>query len=393
MASPKIKLFLAGSVVTLVSLVVSISVSGQTQWQLSHYTIYDNNTFRDYEMIPDWVNQTDLYLGHDFKLGSWLSRVYYEGDVNIFKEYPERFFHQHQLGLAFSHQFGEALSLMAGGNYEIRRNRTAYDYYNYSQWQGYGNVRLEIQQNLPLQAGYRLRGRQYQNLPEFSYQEHFSFLRLSKFLPTKTTPIGEVTYGKKDYTGKSSIVEKKLESKGRGKGWGRHGQMFPVISYNIDTPGSSQVTILARIAQSLTPSIGLSFQYLRRLLPQQGSRILSGQDSGYATDDELFDDPYRYQSHELSLVATQLLPWNLQLKLGVDYYHKLYPGIPAQDSGEDRKDERMAGWLYGSKTFRMIRFAQSLTLYLQYSNLRNRSNDAYFDYYQQVISSGMEWNF
>lgn len=252
--------------------------------------------------------------------------------------------------------------------------------------------------------GYRIRARWYANLEEFSNVEHYLFARFTHFFPTRTSLIVETNYGRKNYLqGVATDASPSPEAEHYGWHDGGRGHMgTPWWGAEASAGGSrygvGQAVGLLRLAQSLDNSTGLSLQVLLRRNPANNVRYLAGQVSGYTTEDELFDDRYGYESHELSGTLTRLLPWRMTLVMGSEAQWKDYVNRPALDlsgqplaTGELRHDRRFAAWVTLART--LSTGNRELSLLVELYWLDNRSNDRYYDYSTATFSVGVSTEF
>ncbi len=358
---------------------------------------YDDNAFRNYRSLSDYVTQLNLYLARDYERDSWAARLYYDGNFNFFAEYTDRFSHYHRIGVAASHSFGEKSGAFnSGGNLVIKRNKSLYDYTNYVQGSGYVNAKLRPVESVIGQLGYIFKYRDYQNLPEFTHFEHQLFGRLSWFLPTNSSLILYARYGLKDYESQTiaTMVTDTLSSN-QGMGRGNNvGSRTSVVYSEVQTPSTSQFIGSVKLGQSITSTTGFSVQYLRRLSLTSSARYstVAGEVWTYSTEDDLFDDPYGYEGHEIGAVWTQLLPWQTTFKLGYDTYIKNYSLEALDLEGlslvENRKDTRDLIWFNINKRFSQKSVFRNFQIYVDFYYLNNDSNDPYFNYDNNVFTFG-----
>jgi len=381
------------------------NLTAQTEVIINQTTTYDQNIFRNYSEIDGWINQSHLYLAHNVDFTNARFRFDYAGDLSLFHDYPDRLFHTHQLGLLSLLPLNQNLQLNLGGNFQIRENKSEYNIYDYSNWALHSHFQYEKRQNTVIQIGYRFRDRLYTNLAELSYREHFGFLRIKHFFPTKTTFIGEINVGAKKYTDHLTIEELVITTgsgTGRGKGH-QHGNGTggitdtSIAAYNMTAPKAHQWTIKFKLAQSVSASTGLSLEYVRRFKPAEDTRYLRGQEYSYTKEDELFDDPYTYGSHEWQFVLTKLLPWSCRAKFYANLLDKEYL-YRAEDYFSDgdslfldyRIDRQSMVGLNLSRRFTFDWIFQNITVYFSYYYLKNKSNDLYFDFEGNLVNTGIE---
>lgn len=378
---------------------MSSVVQSQTTSSVSVGVTYDDNAFRNYQEVSDYITQLNFYVAKDYEEVLWNFRLFYDGSLNIFAEYGDRFYHFHKVGVAASRPFGNSGGLFNfGGNVALNRYREPYDYINYVQGFGYANVRFKPSGSLITQFGYTLKYRNYDNLPEFSHFEHQGFGRVSWFLPTKTSLIFYSRIGLKDYESQTVTTTSDLSEGGMGRGPGHGRNPGSVVISEYQTPTTSQLIASVKLGQSITTNTGLSIQVLRRLQLEEGARYSYdiGEFFSYSSEDELFDDPYSYEGYEMGTALTQLLPWQVTAKLGYDHLIKNYDyeainltGDPLI-SGEERKDTRDVFWMSLNKSmlwFRNMQFS------IDFYYVKNDSNDPYFNYDNSVFTFGTSMSF
>lgn len=393
----------------------AVPITGaQAQWykSLSLGTGYDSNAFRTYAARADYVTQLSAYLARDFRSAHWQGRVFYDGRVNLFSNFSERNFLYQRAGAALTYRFsGNRHMIFFGANGLHRANREVYDYYDLREGSMYANIRLRLLATSFAQFGYRLRGRWYANLADFDYREDFFFIRLTHGLPTRTTVVFEADLGQKHYLREiTQVVENSGMSYDGEYGWHQGGmghmqgpgqRTNPTAAVQrLSPPDVQQWVISLRLAQALTPKTGAYLELAQRRIAESSIRYLAGQVAGYTSEDELFDDPYGYESEDIAMGITQLLPWQLTLQLDAAVIWKSYVERPALDltgdpilSGDLRADRRRAVWLLLAKEFPIGASSRSMQLQVRYNFIDNRSNDLYYVYRVGNFSLGIELAF
>jgi hypothetical protein len=368
---------------------------------LSQATIYDENIFRNYAAESDWVSQTAFSGARELEVRSSHVRFYYQNELNYFKASPERWFHFHKLGNDWAIPVTRHV-VNLGFSWQRRFDQPDYQLYDYSGWLGYADMRLNLGKSLPIEIGYHLRARIFHELDQFSFREHAGFFRLKHFFPTKTTLIAEINLAAKTYLEKQIVSQliiqtDTLNSPGRGHGAGNQKlklvQDTSLVAANLDAPQTNQLSLLVKIAQSITPTTGLSLQYLRRFQPVQATRYLAGQAYTYTRDDELYDDPYTYGGQHWELALTQMLPWASRVRFFANFDSKNYLYKLSGASDENRQDTAwLLGW-YLTKNLTPGKWVKNIELYLSYFYLENQSNEPYYDANGAVFSGGFNFNF
>jgi hypothetical protein len=393
------------------SVLFASTVSGQWTKSVSLNSGYDSNAFRNSANQPDFVNQLSGYLAKSTSGENWQLRIFYRGNLSLFKNNNERNYHSHKLGTAWSRYIsGKGSLLNLGINGSLRKNGAVYNYYDFREASGYGNINFKMDATSNFVTGYKLRGRWYANLPELNYLEHYFFTRFSHSFQTRTTLQLEGNFGTKGYSRQITetigdnwnddwnIGGYNNHEQGRRsghQGMGRNDNWAADNPQVTSRPSSDQWVIKARVAQSLSKSIGLSVNFLLRRNSNENVRYLSGQVSGYVSEDELFDDRYGYESEEIEAMFTQIFPWGITLKSGVEPKWKNYVNRPALDSQgsvlasrELRIDRQMIAWAGVNKVFSILD-GNDARAEIEYTWIDNQSNDAYYNYQISIVTVGL----
>lgn len=406
-------LFIALAVVTL--LATRQQAAAQLRTTLAVVASYDDNLFRNNLTQGDLNTNSSLSL--DYTPPESDFNFFASGSAGMFRQFSDRRFFAGTLGGMYTTAFGEQgqNNFSVTSSYFARFNTGTHDVYNLSQFIGSANLKyyLDFDNGFMGRIGYRLRYRSYRNLDQFTYTEHLGVAQLSKFFQTKTTVIVEFNLGNKQYSAVPTTVTT-ASSGGSSEHGGMHGssgwmnsgddgEMMESSQWNYgshtgsiitySTPNTTQLTALARVAQSLGATTGLSLQYLRRLNVTDRTRFITSSGTDFQGDAELWDDPYGYEGNEFSTVLTQILPWDITARLSAEYLLKNYSRrvFSAADTdiptGPFRDDTKAVAGIGLTKKFGEGFFSE-LTLSLSYMYQRNTSNDPYYDYANNVISIG-----
>lgn len=378
---------IAASVPTHAEIVKKISVEG----------IYDNNAFKSSGGASDAISQTSFYLARRDTSAKTGVDYFYNADVALFVRSNQRHFTAHHVGLSYLRQFGQDGHLFsAGWNFGGRWDRTVYNYYDNLDGSFYTSFKLNLPSRVFLRMSYRMNARKYLHLDASSFREHLASLTYNVSMPTRTALKADLSYGYKGYTKTQTVAIEAPEVTRHAARRERHGMrrgpfgtpaqllgesynqvMIPIQS---GAPDKSQVIFSLRASQSLSPSTGVNIQYLTRINPLTTGRYQSGLGTGYAENDDLFDDRYDYQGHEVSGGLSQLLPLGSKLTIEAGYLIKNYINKPALDlngvsTGLDRRDRKR----YLSAGIEMpVGMAYDLNLW--YIHGTNGSNDPFYAY-------------
>jgi hypothetical protein len=190
-----------------------------------------------------------------------------------------------------------------------------------------------------------------------------------------------------------------------GGGWGQRrigmggATMNPDLTYLVYEEASTrQLRLWTNIGQSLGESTGLRLRYQQRINLNSRGRAFVGGAVERIGEEELFDDPYSYESSEATLTITKLLPWNMRAQASVFSFVKSYSYAAFIDEegngGGARADHRYGGWIQLQKPIvgEWLIF-RGLDLSLHYMYLRNESNSPWYDYFSNTVGLGLSTDF
>ncbi|MBN1478656.1 hypothetical protein JXA70_00130 [candidate division KSB1 bacterium] len=357
---------------------------GQVGFSAHTESGYVSNIYANYRQIPDYVQHFQGFLNYDFISSAQGLRTFYQGSATLFEKYNVRNYLMHKIGLSYyryTHQ--NKAKVNAGLDVDGRLYSDDYKWYEYKQGYFYANIKAIVKPQLYAYVGVNTRIRSYDNLPPYSYQQNVAFVRLGNFFNSGTSVITEFNYMQKSYLNKDASP---IES-------------FSDVQTNGDGQ-SEQCVGLLRIGQALGAKTGTSAQILLRRNLKSSVRYLINDAGYYYSDEELFDDPFGYNAEQFSLTLKRKLPWSLQASIGGSYTEKHYvnrlaldlAGVPFEDVSV-RDDQRFVGWLSLSKAWKYSSSLAPVTLTLDISVMKNRSNDLYYNYRTSYFSFGISQDF
>ena len=377
-----------------IALFVASTVLGQFSTNLMVNTYTDDNLFRTPDPIQDLLSNVNLSLSYQQPEAN--TQFYDNINLIAYKNTYDRNFLINSAGINKNIKIGEKSNstFSLGGNWTLRANKDNYNYYNYSQLSGYANFKL-LTNIILLKGGYSYRWRNYQNLPELSNQLHNTYLQLNKSFPSRTTIIVETGFGNKSFMGQDSFTT--INDIGRGRG--HHGEGSIATNTISERLSTSKAHIILRLTQSLHEKAGIYIQYRKQLSIDDDISYRNFDD--YYQDDELFDDPFTYESDSYSTQLTIMLPKSTKLLIGGSLYSKYYISEPAyatvEDSvgiGELRLDEQTNYFIDLSKTFNINKdWVNSIKFNLYYSYTYNESNSYWYNYKNATLGAGIQWSF
>ena len=358
---------------------------------------YDDNVYRSPQPEQDILQDISIELNYQPEKSS--VNYYYSGSFLLYNQASTRNFSLHSLGFSYNSSFGEddKDDFYLGGNWTLRLNGDEYYYYNYNQVYLYANFRFDLDW-LFLRSGYNFRYRGYSNVPDLTNIRHYLFIQANKSFKTRTTIIVEGDLGYKSFAGQEIFDTINGGRPGHGGPRSSAYTAYTSTEYN-EIPSMSQVVLLGRVTQSITDKMGIYVQYRTQLSPTDQTNYVNA--GNYYQDEELFDDPFSYESNSYSSQLTWMLPWTTKLQIGGEIDNKKYISeqafISAEDTvglGGNRADDRKSYFINLSKTFRIDKnWMESLHFYLNYNYIWNKSNSYWYDYKNSVIGAGVNWSF
>ena len=340
-------------------------------------TMYDDNIDNNHLQIADRIGQLSLDLEH-----SWASEqedfvINYNGALTYFSEVVDRTFNNHSAGLSFERRLDEdgQSTLSLGTSYSLRLDRGEYEFYDHGQFALSGVLRNSFAERFRGQLSYSFRTLRFPELADFNYDEHEGALRLTTFLPTKTTIIVDGSIGIKAYKTTNALTAT------TGQMQGRRGRLVEASA-----PGVTQLRGLLRVGQSIADGTGLSLAGTYQTNLQKESRYL-GSDFGVVSDDDLFDDHYGYEGLSGNLMVTQILFQDMTLRFTADHQYREYTGRPAYDLdgmqiADLRCDTRRSLAMQAEYAFPTLNFSIAVA----FDYIWNESTDLFYTYTNNALT-------
>jgi hypothetical protein len=291
-----------------------------------------------------------------------------------------------------------------GGSLSWRSNGASWAAADYFALAAFANMERHPSATSAVRFGYRLDMRNFPDLSQLDQLENVGFGSVLVNFQSKTTLIGEVHAGAKNYRGGLMLVEVPITTDpgmttvpmGRmGKGVGPSLRTSMTVAEQ--TPGelSGQVTLLGRIAQSLGDRMGSSFQYVRRT-------SFGGLPAAVVTtpalffEDGIYDDPYASNADYLRGSVKYVRPSGLEVEAAGAWLGKDYRGMQALNldgaplSGDLREDRIWrAGLAWSIPLFPSKTGPVGLNLDVDYWYTDHQSNDLYYNYRSHVVGIGV----
>jgi len=386
-------------IVLLYILMIGISFAGfNKNIDVSSYV--DDNLYRSPDPVSEILTNVGIQLAYRSETSNL--NYHYNGNLLFFKNYSLRNFTTHEIGLNYYKSFGKELNhyLYFGIDGNLRKNNEEYNYYDYNQIYAYTNLRFDFDWFF-LRSGYNIRYRDYLNFDDLTNYRHYFFLQVNKSFATRTTLIMEADFGYKSFAGQKTFTTT-IDTNGGGKGYGRGSGTYSGSISTINTlevPSLTHSIVLVRLTQSLHEKVGIYIQYRQQFSLNDQSSLNNSEN--YFQDEELFDDPFSYESKSQSSRLTWLIWQSMKIQVGGSNISKNYISDQAYNSSSDtlglggpRIDERSNFYLILSKTFYLKNYwLKSFHLSFNYNYIKNESNSFWYNYRNAVLGGRIEWKF
>ncbi|WP_337866963.1 surface lipoprotein assembly modifier [Ignavibacterium sp.] len=203
----------------------------------------------------------------------------------------------------------------------------------------------------------------------FSNYEHKAFLKWISNFETNTSLIVSAEFNYKKY----------LEN----------------YNYEGYANDGSYLKFLVNIGQSLSEKTGINlFASVRKNLSEKSRYIVS--DSLIFYEEEIFNDLYSFNSIEAGIGFTQILGDDFKLSTELRYSPKYFTSLYTADEfgvelPELREDKQLS---FGfSIEYDLGKILEGLSASVTYNYIKNKSNDYYYDYSNQIFSFTFGYGF
>jgi hypothetical protein len=337
---------------------------------------YDSNLYHTSDAESDMISHAGLRLGYEWAQKSWQESLSLEGDGFLFAGHPDRTYSR-QSARAGIGWLPSSKSLVRGGlGFARRVDRDEYAMYDYQEIDGFIDGKLRIGDRGGVLAGYTFEQRHYAVLDAFDYDEHR--VRVQADLPfgqrSGVVLLNEVGF-------------KKYETSVKGKGKGAQLHQDGVLGV--------QWRASVRLSRPLGENTGLRISCLRRFNLGDCVKDNVLRSADYLAGEELYDDPYAYESQEYGILISRRLQQGLIFRFGYDHAFKEYRQKLVDETGH-----HMPG--AGSRSDRLSRFSVRLEKVWKHTNdplsvrlfaeslyQRNHSNDPLYRYKALTCTAGV----
>jgi len=369
----------AATLVLLAS-VLAFATNGtlaQTHVRFTSFLVRDSNTFKTRLAYNDWINSSNLRLGHAFGNEKYQIQGLYSGEFLLLSNRTELNNHTHTFGVTGT-QYGDVSAVNINASVRVLNYRESFSYYNANQYSITGTYQYTPSLQEFYSLGLVLSSDNYRTFDELDNSTYRIYVRAQRFLQSQLSITGELGLGVKDYTNQSVISY--------------FGSGFGPMSFSRVNEAPVKAAIISasvNVGKSITSHTGLSGAIGGQWFT--GDPIVSYSNGiYYYTENDLYDDPYAYQGPYGTLQLTEQIASDFQLKLGAKVQRKDYSGTPALNeigdlTGVTRNDTRREYSLMISKSF----VAEWPTLlgidiFFSYMLRSNSSNDPHYNFKDHI---------
>lgn len=361
-----------------------IVIKIQAQWSFGIVTDqqYNNNPFQSPIPIETLVSSYDFTVSNNF---NDFELSYYGSYINLVK-IPERNFYWHQLAFTKNDSVS-SLGIIA----EQRNGKDIYTYFNFKNIYAFYTYTIE-NEILNLFINPIVNYTSYDEIKILDNVKLSLNYKFSKAWETKTTLFfgGSLNYKKYLYPTQSGYYT-----------YFDSNNIFHKDFY-VDQNINSLINLSSyiRIAQSITETTGLAFQYSNKTIfdeiPDENKEL----NVIYGDESEIFDDPTNLQGNFYSIEFTKIFLEDLQLRLGYYLNKKFYPTQGIYDDlgnyflDKMRTDKQTIFGISLSKTFSLEYLNESyLNVSINFQSINNNSNSYWFNYKNTTFGINLGFQF
>lgn len=352
----------------------------QFSFQLAAQQEYNSNPFKSF--IP----QSSFISGYEFSAQYELNNlgVLYNGTLVNFGNNQDRNFYWNLWGVwVYFDSSAVSLSL------EQRINRPLYSYYDYYELA----LNYEHQINLWGITTNIFPSLTYTSYKNISILDNFKSslaFTLNKPFEWGTTIILGGSINHKIYTrpNKTDLIQAVNDSN----------VVENILIESQNASSITQLSVFARVAQSITPSTGLAVQYTNKNILSGMASSIKALNLTYGDESEIFDDPVNYEGNNFLVEITQIIFDDLKLKLGYYNNSKLYPSQGTYNGNLEysldltRRDTQNIFSFSADKPFSLSENL-GIDIGLRYSYIKNSSNSSLFRYSGSSFNLNIGFNF
>ncbi|AFH47973.1 Hypothetical protein IALB_0261 [Ignavibacterium album JCM 16511] len=351
-------------------LILTSEIYPQFNFYSAYQIIYDDNIYNNYLNSSDLINNLQLGSAYNFESEVNNLQFYYEGVFGDYKTNKIKSFNSHKIGFVNTHLFSEDFNpLNAGINYTFRNNRDEFELYDFRQLSAYINYRQSIKETNFLLSGYIFQRNEYTNFSVFSNYEHKAFIKWISNFESQTSLMLSSEFDYKSYFDKYNF-----------EGYANEG---------------SFIKLHLNIGQSFSENTGGNiFLIYRKNLTDKSRYVVN--DSLIYYEEEIFNDLYAFDSFDAGIGFTKIIGDEVKVSSEIRYSGRFFNSLFATDLfGTEltdlRKDDQISFGI--GVEYDLEKLINGLILSATFNYIRNKSNDFYYDYSNQIFSISVDYGF
>jgi hypothetical protein len=349
-----------------------------------------DNLFQNRLSEADQVSNLSFSLDKDFSSFS----LFAGGDYSYLFENSYVTYYSLEMGMDYLFALGNKTALYVSLSGSGTFYKEEYRDFNYLDVNGFTALKSYLSQTSILKSNYAFVYRKYK-ASLFDYWSHALFLSVDKYFQSRTTLKGELNWGYKYFVHpyQEDVIEVEPEMRGfqRKMGKEKHSGVpaSPPQLEELQGEGIQMASLSMLVAQGLGNKVGLNMTVLRQWVIS-GQNPFDSVNEFYLVENPSYDR-FSWDGHEFGSQLAVLVPWTVNLKIGYTYSNKRFPGIESYNLEEEplgitRRDRRRRIDVSVEKNF------TSISVFLHYAFVDNRSNDPFFDWTGHFVSLGFAWN-
>jgi|UPI0003A60202 hypothetical protein len=378
-----------------IGLFAVLMTNASAQWNLFLDTklTHENNLLRIYRPTADKMLTPQVgiaYIGRDYEL-------FYTADYLKLVTQSQYDYHVHLAGVDFFKENNPLFKYSWGVNLLARFDRPEYANYDYFQFTGYCNWRLNLADWTMLKAGAEIMRKHFYEEKAWNHWEAQLFYTQNFYLPTHSTLRLGITYLRRDFL--------PLTLQPGDYDWSTGGYLDSVTSYRTELPTLDQLVATLRWAQSISSNLGGYTELSYRFNTTKGNPYHLEQVSFSP-----IDDYFGYRG----LTWLNSLKWQINERLWArvnhTYFQLQYVNRPvyAYDFDNEQWYTDSTGYLIelapvrkdqgyflefqlGYRLANILNKASDLEIQLLFTIFDNKSNDLYFQ--TDSYSVGLKFNY
>jgi hypothetical protein len=161
------------------------------------------------------------------------------------------------------------------------------------------------------------------------------------------------------------------------------------------TNNNSQLALYLNLSQSLSENAGVAFYTLGRINLLKGTRY-TGDENFIYYEEELLNSLYSSEGSEYGISFTQILSDYLSFNCQIIYRTRNFSSLPVADfEGNSldiyRNDKEFAAGIGLEYDFGNV--IEDLVLVINYNYIKNKSNDFFYNYNNEMFLVGFGWSY